>query len=195
MSLEDLTTDQLIARARETEASHNLLQSLMKDPASREILQRQLKKANPTLSIPEIDTKDALLAELQEERKARLKLEEDVRKDQIRARLEREKANARDKYKLTDAEMLEVEKLMTAEQDPIPTYEAAARVFAASKQTATPTPRTFNAPTFEMPEKDVWAAGIGNKARLDKIAMDEAFRALNDIHAGKVPGLGPATTH
>jgi hypothetical protein len=35
-----------------------------------------------------------------------------------------------------------------------------------------------------MPEKSVWAAGIGNKQALNKIAMEEAYKAANEFRAG-----------
>jgi hypothetical protein len=35
--------------------------------------------------------------------------------------------------------------------------------------------------TWDMPEKDVWAAGIGNKMQLDKIALQEAYKAANEF--------------
>lgn len=195
MSLEDLTTDQLLEHARVLQGSHDLMQTLMKDPAAREVMQRQLKKMRPELSIPEIDAKDAMRAELEIERNERLALQKQIMEDRVRTRLETQRAAAKSKYKLTDADMAEVEKLMTDAENPIPTYEAAARVHAAGKQTGTPTPVALRAPTYEMPEKDVWGKGIGNKQELNKIAMNEAYAALNDIMAGKVAGLGPATTH
>lgn len=192
MSLEDLTTDQLLARARQLEGSHNLLTALLNDPASREATQRQLKKLNPALVIPEIDAKDAVLAELKTERDERIKLQNDILQDKVRTRLEKARADAKSKYSLTEADMVEVEKLMTDEHNPIPTYDAAARVHKASKQSAQPTAAALAAPTFEMPETSVWGKGIGNKAALDKIAMNEAYAALNDIRSGKVAGMGPA---
>jgi hypothetical protein len=192
MSLEDLTTDQLLAHARNLQGSHNLLQTLLNDPAARETVQRHLKKLQPTLSIPEIDAKDAVLSELKAEREARQALERSIMEGQVRDRLEKARSAAKTRYGLDEADMVEVEKLMTDAENPIPTYDAAARVHKASKSTATPTPSALSAPTFDMPEKDVWGKGIGNKAMLDKIAVNEAFAALNDIRAGKVAGLGPA---
>ncbi len=192
-SLEDLTTDQLLAHARNLQGTHELMQTLLQDPSSREVVQRAAKKKNPTLVIPELDAKDAVMAELQKEREARLALEATISQDKIRARLEAQRSAAKAKYKLNEDDMKEVEKLMTDETDPIPTYEAAARVHAASKKTATPTSAALSAPTYEMPDKDVWAKGIGNKSMLDRIAVNEAFAAMNDIRNGKVAGLGPAT--
>jgi hypothetical protein len=43
-----------------------------------------------------------------------------------------------------------------------------------------------------MPEKETWAGGIGNPARLNRIAMEEASKAMNEMFSGKVAGLGSA---
>ena len=195
MSLEDLTTDQLLAHAKSLEASHNLLSTLLKDPSSREVVQRKLKQLQPELSIPELDAKDAIQAELKTEREARQALESQITQDKVRARLEKQRAESKARYKLTDADMLEVEKLMVDPENPIPTYDAAARVHAASKQTATPTAAQLSSPTYQMPETETWGKGIGNKAMLDRIALGEAYAALNDIRSGKVAGLGPASAN
>jgi hypothetical protein len=190
--LEDLTSDQLLARARATEGSHSLISALLNDPASREIVQRQLKRLQPSLVIPEIDTKDKFQVELEKEREARQKLEGEILQDKVRARLEGQRSAAKATYRLSDTDMTEVEKLMTDPENPIPTYDAASRVFNASKKTGEPTPSSFSPPVFSMPENDTWGKGIGNKSALDKIAMTEAYAAINDIRSGKVAGMGPA---
>lgn len=195
ISLEDLTTDQLLAQARATQGSHELLTALLADPSTREVIQRKLKKANPNLAIPEIDSKDQVMSEIEKEREERRKLEAQIRERDVRERLEKARAAAQAKYGLTEADMQEVEKLMVDPENPIPTYDAAARVHKASKATGTPTSVDIQPPTFDMPEKDVWGGGIGNKANLDKIAMKEAYAALSDIRAGKVAGLGPAVAN
>lgn len=191
-SLEDLTTDQLLARARELEGLDTLVKGLARNPETREMVQRAIKKANPNVSIPELDSNDKVLAAVATEREERLKLERSIQERDIRDRLEKQRAGIISRHKLTEADMVEVEKLMTREVDPIPTYEGAALVYKASRQSATPTPANFAPPTFTMPEQDVWGKGIGNKAALDKIAMNEAFSAWNEIASGKVAGLGPA---
>lgn len=188
-SLEDLTTDQLLARARETESAHSLLHALTSNPETREQIQRAIKKINPKVSIPEIDSRDAVRDEIKVEREERIKLENSIRERDIRDRIEKQRASVMAKYKLSDADMLEVEKLMVSETDPIPSYDAAARVFQASKTSATPTPASFAPPTFDMPDQDTWGAGIGNQSTLNKIGLSEAFRAFSDIKQGKVAGL------
>lgn len=191
-SLEDLTTDQLLARARELEGAETTLRALTSNPKTRETIQRALKTINPNLVIPEIDAKDSVRAEIDTERQERIKLQNQIQERDIRERIEKQKAHVKGQYRLTDEDMTGVEALMIDKENPIPTYDAAARVYLASRQSATPTPSSFAPPTFSMPEKDVWGKGIGNKAALDKIAMGEAFNAWNEISSGKVPGLGGA---
>jgi hypothetical protein len=197
MSLEDLTVDQLLAHAKSLEPQANLLKALNTDPATREAMQRLIKQKFPATSLPELEAKDAVRAEIKTERDARIALENKIREDEIRRRLTDQRKAIMDKHDLTEADVLEVEKLMTREVDPIPTYEGAALVYKASKVSATPT-RAFIAPTFEMPDKEVWAGGMmsnapgggGTKARLDRIGMNQAYEAMNELFGGKVPGLG-----
>ena len=96
------------------------------------------------------------------------------------------------RYGLTEEDMPKVEALITDKDNPIPTYDAAARVYKASVQSATPTPAHFVPPTFQMPENDVWGKGIGNPAKLNQVAMEESYKAFNEIMQGKVAGLGGA---
>jgi hypothetical protein len=191
-TLEDLPIEQLLAHAKATESSHTLLRSLTSNPETRESLQRLIKKVQPNLSIPEIDAKDSVREEIKTEREARLALEQKILERDVRDRLEKQKLAVKRDFNLTDDDLLEVEKLMVRAEDPIPTYRGAAQVFAASRQSALPTPASYQRPTFQMPEKEVWAGGIGSPAKLNKIAMDEAYNAMGEIMSGKVAGVGPA---
>ena len=191
-SLEDLTVDQLLAKAREDAQPASFLRLLTSNPETREQVQRLLKKVKPDLAIPEIDAADRVLQAVATEREERLKLERQIREDAIRQRVEKDRATVVDKYHLTEADMVKVQELMLDKDNPIPTFDAAARVYLASRTPATPTPAVFSPPTFTMPEKDKWGPGIGNPVRLNKIAVDEMFAAYNEILGGKVAGLGGA---
>lgn len=192
MSLEDLSVEQLrelASRAQAMEPSYNLMQQLSKDPEARNMFQRYLKKKNPNLAIPEIDSEDRMKALLEDEKKERLKLEEKIQMDEIKARLEKTRADVKSKYGLTEDDMKGVEKLMVKADDnpdPIPTYDAAARVFNASRTPSTPTPGAWAPPTYTMPEGKVWGKGIGNAAELNRIAMEEAYRAYGEVKGGKI---------
>lgn len=192
MSLEDLTVEQLrelAVKAQTMEPSYNLVQQLSKDPEARVMFQRYMKKKNPNLAIPEIDSEDRVMAALNAEKEAREKLEAKIQEDQIRARVEGERSRVKDKYKLTDEDLKGVEALMVKSDtnpEPIPYYDAAAKLYLASRTPSTPTPSSFSPPTYSMPEGKVWGKGIGNPTELNRIAMEQAFSAFNDIRGGKV---------
>jgi hypothetical protein len=191
-SLEDLTVDQLRARAAQLESQAGLLQLLVGNPDTRETVQRALKKLRPELVIPEIDATDRVMKRLDEIVDDNKKLRGEILEKDIRGRLERERSGVQAKYKLNDEDMKGVEALMVDKENPIPTYEAAAMVYRAQRVSAVPSPSTFRPPVFEMPEKELWGKGIGHKALLDRIALNEAWAAIGDLQSGKVPGLGAA---
>ncbi len=189
MSLEDLTVDQLLAFANQAGPSHQLLQALVNNPETREQTLRLAKKINPNLPIPEIDARDKVEGQIEDLRKQLLERDARDRENTARQSIQRERDALKTKYGFTDADITEVEKLMMDENEPIPSYGAAARVWQASRQSAIPTASSVSPPVFELPGKDIWGAGIGNRAQLDKIATNEAYRALQDIQAGKIAGV------
>ena len=193
MSLEDLTVEQLreiAQRAQAMEPSYNLVQQLSKDPEARSMLQRWAKKKNPNLSIPEVDTEDRLMKALAEEKEAREKLEAKIQEDTIRARVEGDRKRVKEKYGFSDDDMTALEKRMVKSDDnpdPLPPrYDWAAQLYMNSRTPSTPTPASFMPPTYSMPEGKVWGKGIGNAAELNRIAMDQAYQAFNEIKGGKV---------
>lgn len=175
-SLENMTTEQL-------QESTRLLHTLLNSSDTREQTLRLIKKKTGN-AIAEIDAKDAVLAEVATERSERLKLEARLQERDIMDRIEKERARVKQSHNFTDADVLEVEKLMVDKDAPIPSYAAAAKVFQASKQIAQPTTHQLKPNTWDMPEKDVWAAGIGNKQALNKIALEEAYKASNEFRLG-----------
>lgn len=186
MSLEDLSHEELLAHAKKSDEQARLFRTLIDSPDTRPRALALVKEKNPTMPIPEIDAQAAMDAKIAEERKAREKLEQDMRERDVRDRIDRERARCMKAYELTEADMDEVEKIMTDEKAPIPHYDAACKVYKASKVQATPTPALLNPPKWEMPEKDVWAPGVGNRTKLNEIALGEAYRAFNEIRSGKV---------
>jgi hypothetical protein len=189
MSLEDLTVDQLLAAAQQAMPSHQLLQQLANNPETREQTLRLVKKLNPALQIPEIDARDQVETKIEALKQQLLERDAKDRENQARASIEAERVRLKDQYRFTDADIGEVEKLMMDEHEPIPSYSAAAKVYNASRQAGVPSSSNAAPPVWELPGKDTWGAGIGNRAQLDKIAMTEAYRALNDIKSGKIAGV------
>jgi hypothetical protein len=174
-SLENMTTEQL-------QESTRLLHTLLNSPDTREDTLRLIKKKN-AVPIPEIDSKDAVLAMVAKEREERQKLETRMQERDIMERIEKERAKVRAAHNFTDADVAEVEKLMVDKDAPIPSYAAAAKVYQASKQVAQPTTHMLKPNTYDMPEKSIWAPGIGNRMALNKIALEEAFKASNEFRA------------
>jgi hypothetical protein len=184
MSLEDLSVDQLLSVARESKPMADLVKQLSSNPETRTQLQRLMKQANPTLVIPEIDAADKVREEIGQRDEKIAALEQRFLERDVRDRLERSRAAAMSKYGLTDSEMTDAEKTyMLAEnaEERVSSHDLAAKLFKASKQQSVPTHSAVAPSVFEMPEKDVWAGGIGNKAKLDQIGLQEAFSAWNEI--------------
>ena len=175
-SLENFTQAQL-------EESTRLMQTLLNSPDTREQTLRLIKKKTNT-SIPEIDAADSVRGDIAKERDERLKLEARLQEREILDRIRDERTRVKKEHDLTDADVAEVEKLMIDKEAPISNYAAAAKVFKASKQIAQPTSHQLKPNVWDMPEKDVWAAGIGNKQALNKIALEEAYKAMNEFRSG-----------
>jgi hypothetical protein len=194
-TLEDMTVDQLLAHAKQLESRDGLIKALTTDPETREMIQRAIKKKFPQTSIPELDARESVRAEIATEREERLKLERQMMERDARDNVRERRASIKAKYKLSDADVEKVEALILEHKEENWSHDTGAAVYTASRQSATPTPAHFAPPTFDMPEKDVWGKGLGNKAALDKIAMTEAFSAWNEIASGKIPGLGAGRTN
>lgn len=186
MSLEDLSVDELLAAARNALPSHEMLNALVNNPETREQTLRLIKKQNPKLVIPEIDARDQVMDQFSGTSKRVEELENQIREREVRDRIRDQRNSLKTKYGFDDNDIAEIEKLMVDEEAPIPHYEAAARVYKASKQAAVPNSAALSPPVFEMPDQNVWSGGVGNRAALDKIAMKEAFNALEELRSGKV---------
>lgn len=184
MSLEDLTTDQLLAHTRALEAKNALYEPLMRDPSTRQEMLRLLRVKNPTMPIPELDVRAELDKKLDEERAKREALEQRLMSERIDRDISDQRTRVKSQYGLTDEDLAAVEKMMV--DDKIGTWDGAAKVFKASRSQAVPTPSTISAPIYDMPSKEKWGPGVGNKVNLNRIAMKEAFAALDDINSGRV---------
>lgn len=179
-SLEDLTHEDLIAHTKALQQSDNLFKTLLTAPDTRERMQRLIKEKNPNLVIPEIDSQDRVMAAVAEEKKEREKLEQRLIERDVRDKIDRSRSDIKTKYGLSDDDVTKVEELMTDKENPIPTHDAAARVFKASRTPSEPTPMQISAPVYDMPDAKVWGAGIGNKQALDRIFLQEATKVLNE---------------
>jgi hypothetical protein len=185
-SLEDYTPSELITAHRAALEKTRLWDTLISDPATRPEALALVKRKNPAMVIPELDQQVASDKALAAERVKREELEVKVRDLQINARLDKERDRVMKQYGLDEAGLLEVEKLMVDETAPIPHYDAAAKVFKASQQMATPTSSNVLAvKTWDMPEKSMWGKGVGDRMGLDKVFREEAYKAVNELRGGK----------
>jgi hypothetical protein len=191
-SLEDMTVDELRAHAAATESQASLLKSIAANPSTRESLQRLIKTVSPNTVIPEIDAKDSVMKVVDKQNETIQSLERRLMERDARDNVRERRQAIRDKYHLTDDDVTKIEQMMVDDKEVNWTHDAAARVYLASTRTADPTPASFVPPTYEMPEKEVWAGGLGNPGRLNKIAMSEANKAWGEIASGKIAGLGSA---
>jgi hypothetical protein len=173
-SLEELTAEQVFGLAQ-------LAKTLADSPQTREEFLKLTKKANPGLVIPEIDAKDAVLKEVQQEREARLALEKKLQERDIKENIERKKVDVKSKFNFSDSDMDEVEKIMLDEQ--IPSYETAAKYLSASRRVADSSfsQRSAVSRQMTMPDKEIWSKGLGNSAELRNIAFNEASKALDEL--------------
>jgi hypothetical protein len=184
-NLEDMTPEEILAHTRSLETSVELFDTLLNDPVTRRDTLKALKSKKPNMTIPEIDTANEIETRIAAEREERQKLEVRVRDNEIRDRINAERKRVMNTHDLSEDQMLEVEKIMVDPTAPIPHYDAAAKVFKASLVQATPTSAVLVPRTFDMPNKDIWAGGVGSKPRLDKIALEQATAALNEIRGNK----------
>ena len=188
-TLEDLSVDQLLSLARQTQASHTLLTQLTNNPQTRGGLQKLIKTVAPNTPIPELDAKEEVLREFSTLKEGFEQMRMELIERDVRTRVAEQRSQLKSKFGFTDEEVAAVEKIMVDEQ--IPSHSTAAVVFNASRKSAEPTPAVYMPPTYDMPEKDVWAKGIGNKSMLNKIGIQQAFDTWNQIMSGKIAGLGP----
>lgn len=187
-SLEELPIEQVLQIARTAAPAAQLMDELVNDPATREEMLRLVKKHRPNLVIPEIDASDAVMGQVKATREELEKMREQLQRKELEAHLSAERRRVKEHYKLSDAELLEVEKLMVAPEAPIPNYDAAARVFDASRQSAAPTPASLGSHTMDMPPMETWKGGVGDTSKLNQIALKEAYRALDEVKSGKAAG-------
>lgn len=183
-SLEEYTLPELVAEHRTALEKNRLFDTLMSDPETRRDALALVKRKNPTMPIPELEVEARNDAALAEERKEREKLEARVRDSEIRERLRLERERVKSQHDLSDADLIEVEKLMTDDKAPIPHYDAAAKVYRASRQQAEPSSSQLAVKTYNMPDKDIWSKGVGNKMQLNKTFTEKAYEAVNEVRRG-----------
>lgn len=171
-SLEDLTPDQrdeLAATAR----------MVAENPKTRSIFQRLIKQVAPGTPIPELDIQDNVKAAMKPLQDQIAALSQEKLERDVETRVNNKRQTLRDQgYSKEDIEA--VEEIMVKEG--IPKHETAAEYLRMQRQTATPTPASYNHVRQPVVDKDaVKAAG-----NIKNWANQEAHQAVDDIKAGRI---------
>lgn len=157
-----------------------LANTLANNPETRAGFLGLVKKADPSVSIPEVDMPLRIEAAAKEsnERVAKLEaqlLERDVRDNVMQIR------NSLVKRGLaSEADIPEVEKLML--EKGISSHETAAEFYQSQKRSAEPTPSSQGYKVHTMPTVDAKLFG-GN---LKQWGRAEAARVIDDMKAGRI---------
>jgi len=138
------------------------------------------KKANPALSIPEVDIPASVRADIDAEAKKREALEAKIAEAEARENVRARREELMKSKNLTDADMAEVEKLMVDKH--IPSHETAAEFMLAQRQSAKPTPSVTGFGSHQVPNMDLKTFG-GNMKQWGRA---EAAKTLDDIRAGRI---------
>jgi hypothetical protein len=162
----------------------SLTEALARNPETREAYLRLTKKVLPNAPIPEIDAKDQIVRALEAERIERKKLEDRIQERDLREKIDKDRSLVRAKYSLTDDDMTSVEQLMVDKG--IPNFETGAEYFTMSKKTAQPTASAvFGREKMKLPGSDIWGKGMFDRGALRDIALDEAYKAFDEIQGKK----------
>jgi len=156
-----------------------LAKGLTSNPGTRERFLKMAKEAHPNMSIPEVDIPFRIDNAIADERGKREALENKIRENEVREEVRRKRDALKASKKLTDEDVVEVEKLML--EKGINNHETATEYMLAQRQSAKPTP--FNGfGSQQVPKPDTKDFG-GNIAQW---ARNEAAQTINDIRTGRI---------
>ncbi len=176
-SLEGLTPEQI-------EEAADMYRSIVTNPKTREAALRASRVVNPSLTIPDLDLKDAAMHEFKTRDEKIAAQDMKILAMESERRIERQRLALKEKgFEQTDVDA--IEKLMVDRQ--IPNYDTAAEFYANSKKLAEPTPDPHRDPAprqFQMP--DMLGAAKGGRQSLNRTARDTAATALDEIRSGRV---------
>jgi hypothetical protein len=155
-----------------------LARSLANDPKTRRQFLQLVKAKNPNQPIPELDLEAQMhayakpawdkLAELEK------KLVEKQAEENVFSKRQALKAKG-----YSDEDVQSIEKLMIEKQ--IGSHDTAAEFFRQQNAVAAPTPSTFSQVQMPVKGKDIKEAG-----GIKRWAQTEAFKAIDDLKAGRV---------
>lgn len=176
----------------EAKEAYEILQAMTRNPETRSRTLRDIKTVRPQMVIPEVDARaeieadfESKLKPLQEQYEA---LKRERMEDKIQAELERDRADVRKRFQLSDEDLKAVEQLMLDKK--LPSHDSAAKVYLMER---TPlSPRGFTRPEVAAQKGEDWRQELRNpKSRLftdRKQYLNEKFsESFDDAF---VKGLG-----
>lgn len=153
-----------------------MAEGLVNDPETRGAYFALMKKKNPGIAIPEVDVRTQMEALVAQEREKREKLEQDIKDERTRNQVREARANALKTTGLTDADMPEIEKVMT--EQGILNHETAARYVKQSRELAAGSTRDVPPapPAMPNPRDEAKEKFGGDLKAWSRAAMLQAFR-------------------
>lgn len=158
------------------EGKAKLFDELMGDKAVRRTVLRALSPKHPDVVVPELEAEDMINAATKPLTDKITELEGSLQKKDFERGVAEQKRDIKSKYKLSDADITEVEKLMTEKK--IGDYGTAVEHMRLSKTSATPTPSHLESRTMTPPDK---AGDFFKDPRAT--ARKVAYEALNEIRS------------
>lgn len=157
-----------------------LAKNLSVNTATRDQFLQLTKTANPELSIPEVDIPAKFQGMMDEERKKREVLENQIRESEVRQQIKDRREDLMKNKKLSAEQVQEVEKMMT--EKGIMNHDTAADFYLSQQKSATPTPSSGGYSVNTVPKIEAKEFG-GN---INQWARNEAAQLIGDIRSGKV---------
>ena len=166
-----------------SEAIANLAQlsnTLANNPETRHAFLGLVKKADPSVSIPEVDMPIHMAAQLKERDDKMAALERRLLEKEALENVMNLRSGIVKKGLVSESEVAEVEKLML--ERGISSHETAAEFYASQKKSATPTPSSGGYNVQTMPKIDAKQFG-GN---LKQWGRATAAQVIDDMRAGRI---------
>lgn len=158
------------------EGKAKLFDELMGDKSVRRQVLRALSPKHPDVVVPELEAEDMIVQVTKPLQETIAKLQDDLKSREFERGVLDQKRDIQSRYKLSDEQVTEVEKLMTDKK--IGDYGTAVEHMRLSKQSATPTPTVFESRTMTPPDK----AGEFFKNPIST-ARKAAIEALNELRS------------
>jgi hypothetical protein len=153
-----------------------LAKGLSNNSATRDQFLQLAKTANPDLNIPEVDIPFKMQGMLKEEREKREKLENQIRESEVRLQIKERREEMKAKNGLSDAQIVEVEKMMVDKG--IMNHDTAAEFYISQQKSAAPTPSVgYSVNTVPKIDAKEFGGNINQHARSVAAEMISGFRS------------------